>query len=247
MTVAHKNDSKEWHHFRRKNNTGMAIGNFWEKRSFFNPSEATVEMTLTRLGNHFSWGIAQDVIVENFMTRLAKIKGRFEEFNRTKMSEDFVLKGIDKHKTIFVYIQCKSSGGGITRHGKNIQNRTKEQIARGLLYRADLKLNQKTSSYELVTKEQDWIWITVVDGAWNTNNTYPAKYIHMLYLAGYNFIIPADDLIDSTYNLKYPNSLSQIIDSFNLNWDIIDVEDANTIHDEGEHGKPSGENKDFDY
>lgn len=248
MTVAHKNDSKEWKHFRRKDNTGMAIDNFWEKRSFFNPSEATVEMTLTRLGNHFLGGIAEDVLVENFMTRLAKIKGKFEEFNRTKMSEDFVLKGLNKSgKNVFVYIQCKSSGGGIKRHGKNIQNRTKEQIARGLLYRADLRLNPGTSSYELVTKEQDWIWVTVVDGAWHTNKTYPEKYIHMLYLAGYNFIIPADDLIGSTFNLKYPNPLSKILNSVKLNWDIIDVEEAKTTHDEGEHGKPSGKPNDFDY
>lgn len=249
MTVAHKNNSAEWVHFRKSKNSGMSLANFWEKRSFFNPSESSVDLTLSRMGNHYLGGIATDVLVENFMSRLAKIKGKYEEFNRTKMSEDFVLKGIDKHgQSNLVYIQCKSSGGGLERHGKNIQNRAKEQIARGLLYRADLQLNSKDNSYKLVTKEQDWIWLGIVDGNWGTTQVYPEKYIHLLYLAGYNFVIPADSLIDSkTVDFIYPNPLSKVLKSLQLKWDIIDIKDAPTTHDEGEHGKPSGEKEDYDY
>lgn len=249
MTVAYKNSSAEWVHFRKSNNTGMSLANFWEKRSFFNPSEASVDLTLSRMGNDYAGGIARDVLVENFMSRLAKIKGKYAEFNKTKMSEDFVLKGTDKKgQSCFVYIQCKSSGGGLKRHGKNIQNRAKEQIARGLLYRADLQLNSRDNSYKLVTKGQDWIWIGIVDGDWGTTKKYKEKYIHLLHLAGYDYLISADSLIDhSTTDFIYPNPLSKVLDSLQLKWEIIDVQDAPTTHDEAEHGKPGGEQTDFDY
>lgn len=249
MTVAQKKNNAEWVHFRKSKNSRIRLAKFWEKRSFFNPSESSVDLTLSRMGNHYLGGIATDVLVDNFMSRLAKIKVNYEEFNRTKMSEDFVLKGIDKNKqSHLVYIQCKSSGGGLERHGKNIQNRAKEQIARGLLYRADLQLNSKNSSYKLVTKEQDWIWIGIIDGNWKTNRAYPEKYIHLLYLAGYNFLISADSLIDSTtVDFTYPNTLSNILNSLEFKWDIIDIKDAPTTHDEGEHGKPSGDKENFDY
>ena len=249
MTTAYNKDGKEWHHFRAENNTGASLDSFWEKRTFFNPSEASVEMTLERMSNPFLGDIAEDIDVPNFMARLAKIRDKFDEFNNTKMSEDFVLRGFDGDgNEKYVYIQCKSSGGGLKRHGKNIQNRAKEQIARGVLYRANLILDSSSSAYQLKTKEQKWIWVGIVDGNWGTSNTYPEKYIHMLLLAGYDKIIPADSLIDtSTFNFKYPNPLSLYLEELDLKWDRVELATYDTTHDDAEHGKPSPELIDFDY
>ena len=137
-------------------------------------------MTLERLGNPFLGGIAADIDVPNFMARLAKIRDNFDEFNNTKMSEDFVLKGFDGDgNETYVYIQCKSSGGGLKRHGKNIQNRAKEQIARGVLYRANLILDSSASAYQLQAEEQKWIWIGIVDGDWGTSKNVSREiYTH---------------------------------------------------------------------
>jgi len=55
-------------------------------------------------------------------------------------------------------------------------------------------------------------------------------------------------LIDhSTTDFIYPNPLSKALDSLGLKWDIIEVKEVPTTHDEAEHGKPSGDEKDFDY
>src|SRR6185437_2592429 len=107
----------EWNHF---------LGKRWEaiemSRSFFNPVEAVVDLLLKEEKFEHQGGLAKDVDIPSLLHQLG--------MKRTKLSEDFVL--YSNRLKIPVYVQCKASGGGRKLHGKNIQNRTKEQVARGL-------------------------------------------------------------------------------------------------------------------
>jgi hypothetical protein len=95
-----------------------------------------------------------------------------------------------------VYIQCKSSGGGRDQHGKNIQNRTKEQITRSIIYRCG------KNDGEIEWRRKKFHWIAILDGDWGVTKKEPLKYIHMLQLAGYDKIMSANDLLDPNCNVK---------------------------------------------
>ena len=106
----------------------------------------------------------------------------------TKLSEDFVL--YSQRLKERVYVQCKASGGGRTQHGKNIQNRTKEQTTRSLLYTAD-----SPDGRELIWRRKTFHWIGVLDGDWGCTRREPLKYVHMLQMAGYDKLFVASDLL----------------------------------------------------
>jgi len=171
----------EWDHF---------IAGRWNKiemsRSYFNPVEAIVDLTLTRAQLAYQGGLAQDVEIPSLLHQLG--------MTRTKLSEDFVLFSEKLGKP--VYVQCKSSGGGRTQHGKNIQNRTKEQVARGILYTA------KIENGKLTWRDKDFHWISVLDGNWGVNRSEAFKYVHMLELAGYDKLFCAADLLDESLQLR---------------------------------------------
>lgn len=172
----------EWNHFLAKRWQAIEMS-----RSYFNPVEAATDLLLRHGRFKFEGGLARDVEISSLLHQLG--------MKKTKMSEDFVLYS-EKLKCP-VYIQCKASGGGRTQHGKNIQNRTKEQVARGLLYTAQID-DQK----QLVWKEKKFHWIGIVDGDWGVTKREALKYVHMLELAGYDKLIPAADLLNPDFSLK---------------------------------------------
>ena len=179
LNRSRRKKGKEWKHFTESKWSALE-----QSRSYFNPLEAVVELTLSEHGYKFQGGIAMDVAVPSFLHELG--------MKNTLLSEDFVLFSQKEKK--YVYIQCKSSGGGRTQHGKNIQNRGKEQITRGLLYRSTLK------KAEFTLKSKNFIWISVLDGNWNLPRKSPLKYIHMLQHAGYDYFIGSEALVDQELN-----------------------------------------------
>ena len=156
-------------------------------RNYFNPSEAAVDIALTEARLQFDGGIARDVPVASLLHDLG--------MTGTRLSEDFVLHS--RHLDMPVYVQCKASGGGRTQHGKNIQNRTKEQITRGLLYSC-----RSTKSEQIDWRDKEFHWVGVLDGDWGCNHRQPLKYIHMLELAGYDKLIGAGELITTTGEVR---------------------------------------------
>ncbi|UOQ53396.1 hypothetical protein [Hymenobacter cellulosivorans] len=168
----------EWNNFRKRNWNALE-----QSRSYFNPLESLVEISLTDAKLSFEGGIAHDISVPSFLHQLG--------MENTLMSEDFVLFS-EKFKCP-VYIQCKASGGGRDQHGKNIQNRAKEQVSRGILYRSTLV----GSVFTLNPKY--YIWISVLDGNWGVTKRTPRKYIHMLQFAGYDHFFGSEELVDSDY------------------------------------------------
>jgi hypothetical protein len=156
-------------------------------RNYFNPVEAAVEITLNESRLAFRGGVARDVAVPSLLHDLG-MRG-------TSVSEDFVL-----HSTALdmpVYVQCKASGGGRAQHGKNIQNRTKEQITRGLLYSC-----RSTGRGVIEWHPKRFHWIGILDGNWGAERRQPLKYIHMLQLAGYDKLFGANDLLTPEGNVK---------------------------------------------
>jgi hypothetical protein len=168
----------EWNHYRRQNWGAIEMS-----RSYFNPQEAIVELSLINGDFKYQGGVAKDIEVPSLLHELG--------MENTKLSEDFVLYSELLKKP--VYIQCKASGGGRAQHGKNIQNRTKEQVARGILYSA--KLND---SGMLKFNDAGFHWISVLDGDWGVNQSEQYKYLHMLELAGYKKYFGASSLISQT-------------------------------------------------
>lgn len=181
MEYSYKYRGIEWVHFKRGR---------WERiemsRNYFNPVEAAVEITLSHFNFKYKGGIGRDVEVPSLLHKLGLAK--------TRISEDFALES--KKLNCPVYIQCKSSGGGRRQHGKNIQNRTKEQIARSLLYHCNVKEKQ------IVWETKQFHWISILDGNWGVTKEQPAKYIHMLQWAGYNKIIGSEELLSSGLEVK---------------------------------------------
>lgn len=177
----HSRTRTEWENYRARR---------WERiemsRSYFNPVEATVEISLRDAQLRFEGGLAQDVQVPSVFHDLG--------MESTSVSEDFVLWS--RRLEMSVYVQCKSSGGGRTQHGKNIQNRTKEQIARSLIYRCRLMDGQ------ISLQPKHFHWIGVLDGNWAATRRHPAKYVHMLQLAGYDKILCASDLLTESFEVK---------------------------------------------
>jgi hypothetical protein len=186
----------EWNHYRRENWGAIEMS-----RSYFNPQEAIVELSLIEGDFKYEGGVARDIEVPSFLHELG--------MKNTKLSEDFTLYSDLLEKP--VYIQCKASGGGRAQHGKNIQNRTKEQIARGILYSANLDENGI-----LKFNEAGFHWISILDGNWGVNQGEQYKYLHMLELAGYSKYFGASSLIspemtvlrkDSNPLVKYLNEI----------------------------------------
>jgi hypothetical protein len=155
-------------------------------RNYFNPVEAAIELSLRDSGLAYRGGIAQDIDVPSLLHDFG--------MTNTKVSEDFVLFS-ERYQTP-VYIQSKSSGGGRERHGKNIQNRTKEQITRGIFYRCNL------NNGAIRWQPKKFFWLSVLDGDWGVSKQQPLKYIHMLQLAGYDRLFAASDLITPDLGVK---------------------------------------------
>lgn len=170
---------KEWDHFRARRWNAIE-----QSRSYFNPLESLVELTLRDNNFLFKGGIAQDVPVPSFLHDLG--------MENTLLSEDFIL--FSKKFNMPVYIQCKASGGGRNQTGKNIQNRTKEQITRGLLYRS------RMDDGKFIHGVKKYIWISVLDGNWGVTKRTPLKYIHMLQTAGYDYFLGSESLVDTHLN-----------------------------------------------
>lgn len=168
-------DGAEWQSYLKEN-----WGSIEMSRNYFNPVEAAVEISLTAAGVAFEGGIARDIAVPSLLHDLG--------MPETKVSEDFVLFSEALNQP--VYVQCKASGGGRTQHGKNIQNRTKEQTTRSILYTCS-----STDGKSLHWKEKAFHWISVLDGDWGVTKAETLKYIHMLELAGYDKIFPAGSLL----------------------------------------------------
>jgi hypothetical protein len=175
MQRSKSKEGKEWQNY---------LNRQWEKieqsRSYFNPLESLVEISLRDANLKFQGGIACDIPVSSFLHDLG--------MENTMLSEDFILYS-KKHK-MKVYIQCKASGGGRNQTGKNIQNRTKEQVTRGILYRCKLENDQ------IVLKPKNFLWISILDGDWGVTKKNTHKYIHMLQHAGYDHFFGSEDLVD---------------------------------------------------
>lgn len=181
MQASQSSGGTEWNHYRRQNWGAIEMS-----RSFFNPQEAIVELSLLEGDFQYQGGVARDIEVPSLLHALG--------MKNTKLSEDFVLysEALDKP----VYIQCKASGGGRAQHGKNIQNRTKEQVARGILYSASLD-----ERGDLKFNDSGFHWISILDGDWGVNQGEQYKYLHMLELAGYRKYFAASSLITDTMDV----------------------------------------------
>jgi hypothetical protein len=155
-------------------------------RNFFNPVEATVEISLKIAKLAFEGSVSQDIQVPSLLHDFGMVG--------TRVSEDFVL--FSRKYNIPVYIQCKASGGGREQHGKNIQNRAKEQITRSLIYRC----RRKDGLIRWEPKK--FHWISILDGNWGVTASQPYKYIHMLQWAGYDKLLCAKDLLDNKSEVK---------------------------------------------
>lgn len=155
-------------------------------RNYFNPVEAAVEISLSSAGFKFQGGIAQDVKLPSLLNTLG--------MTETSLSEDFAL--YSRKLEMPVYVQCKASGGGRSQHGKNIQNRTKEQIARSILYRC------KSEKQSIIWAPKTFHWVGILDGDWGVSRRQPSKYVHMLQWAGYDKFFEAASLLDSNLNVK---------------------------------------------
>ncbi len=185
---------KEWTHYANEDWERL-----WQSRSFFNPSEAAVQLTIEQMGAAHLGGLATDVAVPSM---LHSLPGR--DVQRTKVREDFVLFSKKFGKPVFV--QCKASGGGKSHHGKNVQNRTKEQVSRSLIYRGHISDQGHVS-----LRPQDYIWIGILDGNWGVGKRQPLKYMNMLQWAGYQYLLGADSLVDSSGELL-PSSENPLVD-----------------------------------
>lgn len=73
-------------------------------------------------------------------------------------------------------------------------------MARCLFYRGIIRGD------EIILRDKNFYWISVLDGNWGVTEKTPLKYIHMLQWAGYDFIIGADDLVDDNLNVIYGDS-----------------------------------------
>ena len=171
----------EWDHYLKDRWQGIEMS-----RNYFNPVEATVEISLTSASFKFGGGVARDVPVESVLRKAG--------MTETSLSEDFVL--YSRRLCQPVYIQCKASGGGRQQHGKNIQNRAKEQIARNILYRS------AWDGSVLQWSPQSFHWISVLDGDWGVSKRTPYKYLHMLQWAGYDAYFSASGLLNADLSVK---------------------------------------------
>ena len=185
MHMSKINNGKEWDNFLKGNWGAIEMS-----RNYFNPLEAIVETVLKYANLKFDGGVSRDVPVPSMLHDLG--------MQETSVSEDFILYSNELKKP--VYIQCKASGGGRKQHGKNIQNRTKEQITRGIIYRCNVIDNS------IKLNEKNFHWVSILDGDWGVTKSTPLKYIHMLQLAGYDKYFCAKSLLDENFNVKKEDS-----------------------------------------
>ncbi len=185
MRASFNRGGREWQNYLAGNWFSIEMS-----RNYFNPLEAIVEIILQEMGFDYEGGMAQDVEVQSLLHDFGML--------HTSVSEDFVL--FSERFNVPVYIQCKASGGGRSQHGKNIQNRTKEQTTRGILYRARFVDNR------LIWKPKHFHWISVLDGNWGVSAKQPYKYLDMLQLAGYDMIFPASELITDSFQVNRKNN-----------------------------------------
>jgi len=186
MERSYEQNGAEWANYLQGNWHNIEMS-----RNYFNPSEAVVEISLRLASLSFQGGIARDVPVRSLLHSLG--------MPHTRVSEDFVL--YSKLLKLPVYIQCKASGGGRGQHGKNIQNRTKEQINRSIIYRCS------NVDGKIVWGEKQFHWISVLDGDWGVSQREPLKYVHMLQLVGYDKIICVGELLESDMSVKKSGNL----------------------------------------
>lgn len=210
----------EWQHY-----MNGRWSKLWQSRSFFNPAEAAIELVLMKSGYAYLGGVAVDVEVPSLIHYLGGT-----DVDNTKVSEDFVL--YSRKYDMPVFIQSKATGGGKKRHGKNIQNRTKEQIARSLFYRGYIQNGQ------IKLRDKDYIWLSVLDGNWGVTKKTPWKYMHMLQWAGYDYLIAADSLVDEQMNITLPNPLSEVLEDLDCvrkkgNLRTFGSDGSTTAHKEG--------------
>lgn len=181
---------------------GASKGKFLEKikkgqidgittdRSFNNPPEAAIallledaQLTFTSDMKHGKSSVCVD---KNLLYSLG--------FTNMHRYTDFILQGKDGKK---VYIESKSAGGGFEGGHKHITDRAREQIARSLLHRTTLGKDG-----EIISNDQDYHWIFVLDADWCTPEIYPNKFIHTLQMAGVTFWFSAKELVNENYSIN---------------------------------------------
>jgi hypothetical protein len=196
MQKSYENQGAEWQNYLEGNWHNIEMS-----RNYFNPVEATVELSLREFSFEFEGGIARDVPVPSLLHSLG--------MPNTRVSEDFTL--YSETLDMEVYIQCKASGGGRGQHGKNIQNRTKEQITRCIIYRGEF------DDGNLIWGTKKFHWIGVLDGDWGVTKSEPFKYVHMLQLAGYDKLFCAADLLTPELIIRKENNplVDYLIDDLN--------------------------------
>jgi hypothetical protein len=223
---------KEWGHYLNGDWESL-----WQSRSYFNPAEAAIDLTLRKAGFAYLGGLARDVPVPSFLHFLGGA-----EVDRTKVSEDFVL--FSQRYSQPVFIQSKSTGGGSEEHGKNIQNRGKEQLTRSLIYRGSIN-----AEGNIEVRPQDFIWIGLLDGNWGVTHKAPLKYIHMLQWAGYQHLLAADSLVDKDFVLwpTHANPLAILLreldcctvpEVFQQHWDAWLHERVRKVEEEPQYMLP---------
>lgn len=185
MRESFNRSGTEWQSYLKENWAQIEMS-----RNYFNPAEAAIELSLRHSRLIYEGGIARDIDVPSLLHDFG--------MTNTRVSEDFVLFSERYH--VPVYIQSKASGGGRDRHGKNIQNRAKEQITRGIFYRCNL------SDGAILWQPKKFFWLSVLDGDWGVSKKQPLKYIHMLQLAGYDRLFAASDLITPDLSVRRENN-----------------------------------------
>jgi len=170
-----------WHHLTAPNYQAI-----WQERSYFNPMEFTVAMVMEMRHFQYEWSVKIPTLLRDFGIKEARSTEDFGLFSETRK--------------LPVYIQCKASGGGEAQHGKAVMNRSKEQIARSLLYRC------RKHGEEIQSKGKNFVWIAILDGNWKIPQRYPLKYIHMLQFAGYDKIYKVNDLLEPNDLNPYENN-----------------------------------------
>ena len=170
-------------------------GRLWQARSYFNPAEAAIQLSLDAAGLAYEGALGpKDIPVPSLIHHLGG-----KEVDNTKVSEDFVLYSDAFDMPVF--IQSKATGGGDKETGKNIASRAKEQIARSLFYRGSID-----EGGNIVLRPKDYYWIGILDGNWGVTRKTPLKYLHMLQWAGYDTLLPADSLVDDDLDLRDPDA-----------------------------------------
>lgn len=169
----------------------------WQERNYFNPLEAIIELILEKNNIWFRGGLGKSVQVHHSVLHDLG-------FTSTRFTEDFQLFSKKLKKRI--YIQCKSSSGGPNNTSKALPSRAREQIGRSILYRTTINKDKK-----LISNRKDYLSIYILDGLWNFPKKYPLKYVHLLQIAGADYILNGYDLVDNKLEIIKNNELEKIL------------------------------------